>query len=210
MNNQEQMEKLWQHVTAQDTCISPCMEAVHAALLEAARMNHRRPMSEVARRIAENNCEFEHYGAAFIVKVSGEWHITNSDMLLWADLAFFGRRDFFPNNWGAFSREVDKALSDKRTWQTFERYMANGGLNDDHRKLLARLIWDINPWRGDSVSLYVQGKRPFGNSSRELDMVEILEWQFPPEDEDIPDEMNERCWELFDELQFAIGDALAR
>jgi len=181
------------------------------ALLEAATSGHWKPMRDVAQRIAVNDkCEFESYGTAFIPKVSGEWHISNSDMLTWADLAFFGRRDFFPENWGFFSHEVARALEEKRIWQTLERYKANGGVLEEHRKLLARLIWDINPWRGDGVSLYVQGKRPFGNSSREYDMVEILGWEFPPEDEDISDEMNERCWELFDELQFAIGDALAR
>ena len=65
----------------------------------------------------------------------------------------------------------------------------------------------MSMWRGDGVSLYVQGKRPFGDSSRPQSMAWVLGWEWgEPGDEDpvMPESLREKCWDLFDELQFAV------
>jgi hypothetical protein len=74
---------------------------------------------------------------------------------------------------------------------------------------MSHLLWDLSLWRGDGISFYVQGKRPFGNSCIEGDMIEILGWEHDPEADEYPPGMSERSWDMFDELQFAIIDALA-
>ena len=166
-----------------------------------------RPLLIFSERIAKH-VDWEYFRQhELVAKVQGEWHITNSDLEFWANLCLFGKRDYFPKKWNWLSSSITNAIHKKRRWQTLQQYYKRG-LSEDHRKLLQRLGWDINFWRGDGISLYVQGKRPFGNSCITCDMIEILGWEFPPEDDDIPKEIEEKCWELFDELQFAIYDVL--
>lgn len=202
---------LWKHVTG--VCgnkPSACMLAVHGAIRKAVSGElDLRPLRDVANRIGEHK-EFVTHRRIYLPVVTGEWQITNADMRLWGDLCLFGKRDYLPDHWHWIGNDVGDALCNKRRHQAYERYAAGGGLSDRHRRLLAGLIWDLDVRRGDWVSLYVEGKRPFGNSCREMDIFETAgldgEWE---EDEDMPAEIKERCWDLFDELQFAIADALA-
>lgn len=167
-----------------------------------------RPLIIFADRIGKH-IDFEHFrNHQLVPKVEGEWHITNSDLEFWANLCLFGDRDYFPKKWNWLSSPISDAVHKKRRWQTLQRYYESGGLKEDHKKLLSQMKWDLNLWRGDGVSLYVQGKRPFGNSAIEGDIIEILGWELESEADEIPMEMEERCWELFDELQFAVFDVL--
>lgn len=204
--------KLWRHATK--VCRnepSPCLHAVHRAMLEAVSGDqpNLRPLRNVAQRIGAHQAFVTHRKILF-PQVAGEWHITNADVALWDDLCLFGNRDYFPDCWHWMANDIESAICYKRRFQAYERYVAGGGINERHRRLLAGLIWDLDVRRGDWVSLYVQGKRPFGNSYRELDIFEIAgldgEWG---EDDDMPAEIKERCWDLFDELLFAVADALA-
>ena len=218
--HQIQFEKLWKHASGTGK-ISEVMTEIHDALF--AMFKHKidlRHLQPVVDRIANSRPDGDKYidpwayhGSAMILKVEGEWHITNSDLCLWRDICFFGDRDYFPNKWNWISSQITDALHSKRRWQTLSRYEANGGLSNDHKKLLAALKWDMSMWRGDGVSLYVGGKRPFGNSSIDCDMFETLgwdcDWEKWEKENYEPVEETKRAWELFDELQFAIIDVLS-
>ncbi len=210
-SNSELFNDLWNRVVHENQKVSPCMLAIKDALGKVLEdWPNTRNLHVFADRIGKHK-EFIHPGKTLLVlEVTGEWHITNADLELWRDLSFFGQRDYFPNFWRVLTSHITEALHYKRRWQAYERYITNGRLRDEHRRLLSQMFWDMSLWRGDGVSLYVQGKRPFGNSSIEGDMIEALGWQFPEtEDEELPTEIEEKCWELFDELQFAIIDALS-
>lgn len=141
----------------------------------------------------------------------GEWHITNHDMEFWADIGFFGDRDYLPDWWSIYASDISPALKAKRRWQASCRYRINGGLREEHRKLAAKLRFDVDCWRVDWASIYVDGKRPMGNSSREYDMAAALGWEIPENQDgerEMPPDMAELCWDLFDELPFAIHDMI--
>lgn len=207
--NLKTFQKLWDHVASfwQPT---NCVLEIKRVLEEFFSKDQldTRSLIIFANRIGKH-IDFEYFRKRELVSMTeGEWHITNSDLEFWANLCLFGDRDYFPEKWDWLSSPITDAVHKKRRWQTLQRYYNNGGLNEDHKKLLKRLNWDLNFWRGDGVSLYVQGKRPFGNSSIEGDIIEILGWQIDPDADEIPTGLEEKCWELFDELQFAIVDVL--
>jgi len=205
-SNTHKLDKLWKHGLPDN--LPPCFQEIKTAI-DSALSGNFRAIHDITGRIAGNSSDFESYGTAFVRKADGEWAITNRILQTWSTIDFFGGRDYFPREWEMIGSQIRHALKDAHRWQTLQRYKNNGGIKEEHRKLLARLLWDMDPFRNDWVSLFVQGKRPFGNSGIEIDMIEILGWEFPPEDEDIPDEMIERVWQLFDELQFAIIDVLS-
>lgn len=209
--NLKKLEKLWNHagVSAGAEIQSECMSAIKDVLI--GTLSKKKPPFHPLLRLSERIGEhvgFEHHRQLMISRVKGEWRISHADLEFWGRISFFGNRDYFPNIWQNFAACVTSALYSKRRWQTLERYRANGGVNSEHRKLLNRLKWDLDFSRGDGVSLYVQGKRPFGNSSIEIDIIDIVGWEVDTE-KDTSIETEERCWKLFDELQFAIVDALA-
>jgi hypothetical protein len=127
---------------------------------------------EITGRISGESTEFESYGTAHILKADGEWRIDNQDLITWSYVVFFGERDYFEENeWVFFGNQIHGAIKEAHAWQTLQRYKSNGGLRTEHRKLLAKLIWGFDPFRFDGVCLYVGGKRPFGNSSIDCDMM---------------------------------------
>lgn len=218
MTNDEKFRALWDHVTVNyHNTPSPMMLAVGTALQQAVHemgesktFAFTESLRVVGKRIAEHK-SWHTDGTTFIPKVTSEWPVTNADLEMWGDLSLFGDRDYFPDEWHVLRNDVGPAIKDARVWQTYTRYIAGGRLTDDHRKLLRKLLWDQNVFRGDGVSLYVQGKRPFGNSSREQQIARILGWEYPSDEHGepgMPPEMVERAWEIFDELRFAIQDAL--
>ncbi len=52
----------------------------------------------------------------------------------------------------------------------------------DYIKLLKRMQFERYKEGGDYVYMGVDGKRPFGNSSINRDISEILEWKLPNDD----------------------------
>ena len=209
--NQKKFKELWLHVSP----VSDCMTAIYDNLVTFFETSpDKRILNPLLNRIAKTGTgdHWIFHGSAMVLKVEGEWHIMNSDLCFWRDICFFGRRDYFPDTWDWLTGQITDCLHQKRTYQTLIKYQANGGISNNHRKLLERLHWGMNLWRGDGCSLMVGGKRPFGNSGIEGDMFEILEWDGNwekwEEDGYKPVKEIELAWELFDECQFAIIDAL--
>jgi hypothetical protein len=206
-DNLKKFYDLWGHVNNSQES-SECILEIKIALEDffARSPLNIRPLIIFADRIGKH-LDFKCFRKKELVaQASGEWHVTNSDLKFWADLCLFGERDIFPTKWNWFSSSISNAIHRNRRWQTLQRYYDKNGLNEDHKKLLSHLNWNTNLFRGDGVSLYVQGKRPFGNSYIECDIIEILGWKTDPKIDEIPADLEEKCWELFDELQFAIVD----
>lgn len=104
---------------------------------------------------------------------------------------------------------MSASLSNKRAWQAYQRFLKHG-VTDKHRAILSRMAFDIDHMRGDWVSLFVQGKRPLGNSSREYDLLEAVGRKITwGDDEDMPERMKEQMWNIFDELPYALPHILA-
>lgn len=208
----EKLEQLWQHVTGVCRNVpSPAMLVVKEAMAAAlvGDQPNLRPLFDAAHRIGKHVDFFRDEAGYLQSKIEGEWHVTNADLKLWSDLSLFGDRDYFPKSWHWLGNDIGPAIGAKRKWQAYTRYIDRGRLRPEHRKLLGRMIWDMRMWRDHGATLYVQGKRPFGNSDIEGDMHEILGWDRDwPEDGEMPAAVEERLWDLFDELLFAIRDVL--
>lgn len=211
INATRQMKRLWEHVAGDNPDLSPLMAHVKDSLTEAAakadsgdnvfRLGLDRAANRIGRHVNFHN-------DPFLARHEGEWRVTNADLETWASLNLFGKRDYLPDVWTWFSNEITPALHGMRRWQTWERFEPKG-VTAEHVALAFKLIWDLSLWRGDGVSLYVQGKRPLGNSGIEGDIADAVGWAQPwAEDENDysgpPPEFVERCWDLFDELEFAV------
>jgi hypothetical protein len=62
---------------------------------------------------------------------------------------------------------------------------------------------------GDYTSLYVDGKRPFGNSGTAMEIARVLGWDCDvgkDGDPQLSAAQTERAWELFDQLPFALQE----
>lgn len=140
----------------------------------------------------------------------GEWEIRNVDLVGIGYFRMWLQRAEIQTGAIYLPDRVLRAMRCKRMWQAYLRYQ-NTGLTTEHCALLSKMLWTIDIWRNDGVSLYVEGKRPFGNSSIASDIFEIVGWPFTwiehEDDCDMPEEQEERAWNLFDELVFAAPDA---
>jgi len=142
----------------------------------------------------------------------GQWTVENRDLLFLRQIAMWtGRSDDEQNGGWAniLINKVGKAMEIKRLHQAYVRYQSSG-LTREHCLLLAKGKWLINTWRGDGMSLYMNGKHPWGDSFKELSIYEICGWEIPWGEESPTNEQEERAWNLFDELVFALPDAAAR
>jgi len=74
-------------------------------------------------------------------------------------------------------------------------------LTQDHLKLLQRMHIDWYDCEYGAPS--VDPKRPYGNSSVELDIAEILEWELN-ENEELSEEQSELAKELHDDTRIAL------
>lgn len=206
--------ELWQQVTkSRGRKPSPMMlevaKVLPKAIAGAANANSFRFLDSVkklADRIAKH-VSFQVTGTAFFPKVKCEWLVHHGDLELWSDLCLFGERDYFGESWKYPSRELYKAIKNARIWQCYRRYLKAGRVTNEHRILLRHLIWDQSVGRDHGAILYVEGKRPMGDSGIDSQIGHLLGWQWP-EDDDMPTKMVERAWELFDELRFAIHDVI--
>ncbi len=102
-----------------------------------------------------------------------------------------------------FTDRLRHALWVKRTQQAYDRFQKSG-LTQDHCVLIEKALWQFAPFRGDGVSLYVQGKRPFGDRGVASSIYLTLGWPYPAEDRALTDDESERAWNVFDELIFAL------
>ena len=203
------MARVWASAARPNLELSPVLSAVKDVMLSHADSSFGEFLDAtygLLRRIATFTGSFVS-DPVFLAACKGEWQITNADLETWARVSMWGNR-YLPNKWRTLSYEITDALHGKRRWQAWERF-SETGVTPEHRLLAANLGWDFSLWRSDSVSLYVQGKRPFGNSDIEGDIADAVGWDQPwHDDEDWdgsrPSEFNERAWDLFEELQFAV------
>lgn len=143
---------------------------------------------------------------------TGRWTITNDDLLFLREVAMWIGRydpteetmaDLYWNN--ALVTRVHK----KRMWQAWQRFQQTG-LTHEHLKLIAKARWFQNCWRGDGDSIHMDGKRPWGDSFKELSIYQICGWELPrnkADEVDMKPHHEEHAWNLFDELPFAIPAA---
>lgn len=97
--------------------------------------------------------------------------------------------------------EEEKAIETK----VKEDFVKNG-VSEDCIKLLKEMEFR-GLWRGDAVSIGVDGKRPFGNSFPEKDVAEILGWKETEED-GLLEQQGEKAWELMKQLPIAINQII--
>ena len=108
-------------------------------------------------------------------------------------------------------RKITAEHSDriKRRLEDYERYhnrlVANFKLREDHLKLLRNMVF-VGMYPGDSVSIGVDGKRPFGNSWPYSDVAEILGWELP--NDDLSDDQQIAAAILMDELPLALNEII--
>lgn len=150
-----------------------------------------------------------HYNADW----KGKWRVTTHDLEVYSRFEMWMSR-YAPPHAEDYSCErgrIREALSNKRMQQAYDRYQTTG-LRKEHCRLLNKALWEVDTSRGDWVSLFVQGKRPFGDSSRAQQIWEICGWKTPwlkKEDGEMTDAQEETAWDIFDELAFAATDAAA-
>lgn len=142
----------------------------------------------------------------------GRWTITNDDLCFVRDVAMWiGRADPEKQTmaeifWG---HALVSRLHKKRMWQAWLRFQRTG-LTHEHIQLIAKASWYQNCWRGHGESIYMDGKHPWGDSFRELSIYEICGWELPRNkagEVEMKPHHEERAWNLFDELPFAIPAA---
>ncbi len=68
----------------------------------------------------------------------------------------------------------------------------------DYIKLLKRLQFKLYEKGSDYVYMGVDGKRPFGNSSINRDIAEILDWELP--NDDLSFKQHEKCKDYLNKL----------
>lgn len=213
-----------------DQALTPLLTALGEAIATAPSTEKdftpTKHMALFAHRIAEEDKAERGSAAAgkgwpramSYARWKGEWHVTNHDLTVYSRFDMWLHRycAASPNNQAdTFTSRVWTALENKRLTQAYDRYHANGGLKRTHCHLLQKLLWQIDTTRGDWHSLYVQGKRPFGDSAIEQSIFEEAGLPMPWAKNDGSDwdpmtpEQEEQAWDLFDELAFAAPDAAA-
>jgi len=211
LSRADAVRQAWEDAERFRSPLSPLMQGVKAAMLSIATSDEdawwQEPRS-IADRIGRHTGEWIE-APVFIGRYEGQ-RVGNSDIEAWASVNMRGNR--LVSGWHTISSEITDALHGMRRWQAYERFAAKG-VTSEHRKLAARLGWEFSMWRGDGVSIYVQGKRPFGNSDIEGDIADAVGWPQPWREDgdwdgDRPDDFNERAWDLFEELQFAVPTIL--
>lgn len=211
MNIAKQIAIAWKNATDR-RALTPLLLAIKTALDECpgSTRNFDGPQAlrNFSKRIATagDHCHISalDYHRDWI----GEWTVTNADLNAFSDFVMWLHRGWDDSEFvSMLTGSITKALENKRMWQAFARY-EKSGLTQEHCGLLAKMLWTIDTSRGDWISLYVQGKRPFGDSSIAQSIFEHAGWPFDwPEDDGMSKEQEERAWDLFDELAFAAPDA---
>lgn len=211
------IETAWKSTLYNKPQLSPLLTAIHEVTLsisgDFASPADIRALRALSERIAHTT-KRDHAPIAalrYSTAWEGEWHITNADLELWSRFCMWMGRSTESNDFDFLFSNVNRAISIKRLHQAYTRYHANGGLTKTHCILLSKMGWEIDCGRGDWISLHVQGKRPFGNSSIDYDIYEYAGWEKDwHEDEGMSPAQSEKAWDLFDELAFAATDSALR
>ena len=210
-DEQKKFQTLWLWMIARG-CGRPSalMECARLALLKACKgpRFEEGVVYDFGQRIAkyDGTAAIVPGFVPFVSEAKGEWYVTNADLCFWADLCRFGDRDLTPN-WSTMVGSITDTLHRKRRWQAWLSFSKGGGVTDEHRKLLGAMRWNVAMGRGDGVCLYVDGKHPMGDSAREQRMAEVLGWPMDwlRTERDVPADISEKVWTLFDELPFALN-----
>jgi len=206
----EEILKIWDSVRGNTS--SPLLIEIGKAMKDAPitddNFKGAHFINDFSKRIAESEKDSDIVALQYRMDYVGEWTVSNHDLQVWGIFILWLHRSFFKSAY-LFVQGITKALKNKRLSQAYTRYQKTG-LTEEHCKLLENMLWDMGIPRPDLCSLYVQGKRPFGNSSIEYDIFEHLGWEmnWGEDDDDMPLNQEERAWDIFDELVFAIVDAV--
>jgi len=144
----------------------------------------------------------------YAAELKGEWEIKPVDLEFLGSLGMWVERGddvHRGHGWATnLMQRLQQAAHSKRLYQAYVRFQATG-VTREHGLLAPKMRWEMNLWRGCGVSLFVQGKRPFGNSGVEVDVFKICGWELGWQEE-MTEAEEERAWDLFDELVFAVPE----
>lgn len=142
-----------------------------------------------------------------LYQYAGDWDVTNRDLDVAGDVGMWLNR-YLPLTAHTALYNIYPALKNKRTTQALERYK-QGGLRREHTLLIFAASFEVNMPRGDGVSIFVQGKRPLGDSWIPMSIYQAVRWPLPRDakgEVTLSEAEEERAWDLFDELPFALRD----
>lgn len=143
----------------------------------------------------------------YAAELKGDWEIKPEDLEFIGTLGMWVERGDDVHRGHGWATNLIQRLAEavwrKRLYQAYLRFQATG-VTREHALLAAEMLWEMKLWRYCGVSLFVQGKRPFGNSGVECDIFEICGWEW--EGEEMTKAEEERAWDLFDELVFAVPE----
>ena len=202
----------WRNATSGEK-LSPLLKAIGSAIAgtpddDGKTFSYEHKLRIFSRRIANGSISSHCNIAAlrYCNNYVGEWYVRNSDALLFGRIKMWAARYLLDGDYCL--GDIMGAIQMKRLQQAYDRYQKTG-LKKEHLKLLGKLLWAMDVSRGDWISLYVQGKRPLGNSSIVYDIYENVGWSTAGFDGDKgpTEEQEEVAWNLFDELVFAAPDA---
>tara|TARA_R110000868_G_C10972986_1_gene771103 strand:+ start:7287 stop:7697 length:411 start_codon:yes stop_codon:yes gene_type:complete len=101
----------------------------------------------------------------------------------------------------------DQEISKEKAIETkVKEDFAKNGVSEDCIKLLKEMEFR-GLWCGDTVSIGVDGKRPFGNSSATQDVGEILGWE-GIEEYGLSGQQEKKAWELMRQLPMAVNQII--
>lgn len=193
---------------SRDKVASELMTALKPKIEDAILEYHNKKIYDLEEFIGDYEKESSHrYPEPFPMKSNHK--ITNVDLNFWRDLSFLINRYSEGYNFSYYLKSMNdrilRQMHKVRKYQVWQSYKETG-ITIEHKKLLARMVFEGDLHRGDWISIFAEGKRPFGNSSIECDMLEILGWYDPEETNKV--EFYEKLWELFDQLPFALNDLI--
>ena len=212
--NEKQFAILAWKTAIQDVKLTPLLKAIGKALTNApckrGTFVYAHELGRFSYQIADGrNAPHSHICALdYTDGWKGKWTVTNHDLEVYSDFEMWMGR-YMPDNQRCETGRIAQAMKRKRMQQAYDRYKKTG-LRREHCLLLEKMCWEVETGRGDWVSLFVQGKRPFGDSSRARSIYKILGWQEPKTDRCLNDKEEERAWNIFDELAFAAPDAATK
>lgn len=189
--------------------LTPILRAIGGAIHTSKHSNdtfsYAHALSQFSRKIAS---PVKHISLATLDYNlwRGRWYVSNYDLDIYATFEMWFHR-YAPESAGCGTSRIAKALKHKRMQQAYDRYQETK-LTHNHCILAAAALWEIDTSRGDWVSLFVQGKRPFGDSSKAAQIHSLLGWPQPwlKKDRSLNETESERAWNIFDELAFAMPD----
>lgn len=200
--------------------VSPLIREILKAINEAPKSTRDYTGAGYVRKFAQRIATRHSVSTGAVAALryanwTGEWLVTQSDLYCWGHYSMWAHRYDPGQLVSDYLDPISAALGNKRMQQAYDRYQKTG-LRSEHCKLMGKLSWEMDTLRGDWVSLFVQGKRPLGDSSIDLSIYGAVGWDYPvhempdgsvnPEYDAQTRVADERAWDLFDEIPFAVPD----